>query len=122
MKRDEVRNEIRTDLDNVELQNHRHSSANFVLKSVHLETHALEYHLGSARVRHLLEYGGDLRVIQSRRGKKHVELRRQQPQRGNVELACLERREPLLLECRIFRRTSCIMARIVLWMLTRLSP
>ena len=59
---------------------------------MHLETHALEDHLGARRKGHLLQDCGHLRGVQARRRHKNIELRRQQPQRCDIELASLEQK------------------------------
>lgn len=51
-----------------------------MLKSVHLEAHALENDLRTARVRDLLQDGGHLGRVERRRGEEDIELSRQQPQ------------------------------------------
>lgn len=58
---------------------------------MHLETHALEDDLCTAGVRHLLENGGHLGVIQCRRGEQDIELSRKKPQRRDIELTSLQR-------------------------------
>ena len=60
---------------------------------MHLETHALEDDFGSRRVRDLLQNCRDLRRVQALRGHENVELRRQQPQGGDIELASLKSEE-----------------------------
>ena len=80
---------ISTDLNDVEVQKHGDGSSDFVLQTMHFKAHAFEYDLRSRSMRDLLDDSSSLVRVESGRRHQDVELSRQEPQRGDIILACL---------------------------------
>lgn len=62
-------------LNDIEVQNHVHCIADFVLEPVHFETHALEDDLRTRRSRDLLDDARDLCCVECRGRQQDIELR-----------------------------------------------
>ena len=63
-------------LDDVQVEEHSDRGTNFMLETMHLEPHALEYDLGAGSEGYLLEDSGDLRRIEAIGWHENVKLRR----------------------------------------------
>ena len=89
----EGKEEEETDLDDVQLEDHADGSPDLSLEAVHLKAVALEHNLGSGRDGDPLEGRLHLGRVDGRRRHQHVKRDREQPERRNVELAHLIKRE-----------------------------
>ena len=73
----------------IQVQDHVDGRSDFILETMHLETHALKHNLCARRERDLLQEGRHLRTIEGRRREEHVELDWKKPERRDIVLAGL---------------------------------
>lgn len=73
----------------IQVQDHVDGRSDFILQTMHFETHTLEHDLCTCGKRDLLQECRHLRAIECRRGKEYVELDWEKPERCNIILTRL---------------------------------